>query len=384
MFATGIFPRDTRRGASSDLPVRSGSGRVCCAFLLVILSLGAIETSAQVRTWELTDRPLIERTTTLLERYYSLTRPDTLRLRYVRTWGDRLVYRLRGRLAGSDSITALLSISIGQLTIFPTDNIRIALGDDLYGALLASGSRADVGIDELIPADELAVHGVSLSLDQLRVRVVDNVIATARIGAPESNLDWWTDGTFRLGIETGEWECAILLPFAAGRTQVGPLRERQILPSMGVSGRVRRGSLEAALRISRQEKFISVDSGRFVHTLSGFLSYGSSVPMDFGVIEWRLGGGVEEFRPCVPDSVRPSSDDITLRLTPHIAVTIANYTGILRAGLSTRDGAISLTGSVRLTSNLWIDLRCVATDMLRDASTFEHPFHLFLTPRVVF
>ena len=127
-----------RRAVVRSLPLVTG---VHVVAILTISLVSSQPVHAQVRTWSVIDPILVHQTAVLLERFYSLTRPDSARLRYVTTWGESLPYQFRGRLASPDSVAAILSMTLGQLTIFPTDDIRIALGDDLYSRLLAVGSQ---------------------------------------------------------------------------------------------------------------------------------------------------------------------------------------------------------------------------------------------------
>lgn len=369
-------------------PARSGVSRIAPSGLLVpiaivLISLCTRVAQGQIREWSLTDGVLIERTTALIERYYAVTRPDSIRRRYVRTWGASLPYRLRGRLIGPDSVAALLSVSLGQLSLFPTDNIRIALGEDLYSELLASGKDAGEGVDQLQDRDDWDSRTFSISLERIEVAVLPDIRLLVAMGSPESHLDWWTDGTFRIGLAAEDWEFTPLLPQAWGRSAIGPLRERRLLPSYGAAGRIRAGHFDAWARSTQSGSYTPSDSGRFYHSIGGGATYGSSFATDFGVLQWRIGAQVEEFKPLVPDSIRPSNDDVVRRFSPRLLVTWGDFTGIGRIEIASEDLTLSLTSSIRLTRTLWINFRCTAIDLLRDRESFEHPFYLFVSPRLV-
>lgn len=357
-----------------------------CTSLLLFAVLFAFDRSdvvAQVREWSLKNSVLIERTSALLERYYAVTRPDSVRLRYIRSWSASVPFRLRGRLAGPDSVVAILSVSLGQLTIFPTDNIRIALGDNLYSELLASGSSPSAAGIELLDADDWQSRSASVSLERMEVAALPEMRGVLAIGSPESNLLWWTDGTVRVGLATDEWEFCALAPLGAGATSIGPLRERRILPSFGATGRVRAGRFDLWARASGHGTFSTTDSGRYYHSVGGGGSYAEAFASSFGVVQGRIGVQVEEFKPMTPDSIRPRSEDVVRRFSPMLRVTWGDFAGIARVSLGWEDYSLSLASSIRLTSTLWIDVRCVSVDLVRQPESFEHPFYLFITPRVV-
>lgn len=375
-------------------PIHEQPGHDCghtCAqgwsvrFLVVtaLIVLAAATTTAQVREWNLSNPNLVERTTALLVRYYSVTRPDSVRLRYIRSWSESIPFRLRGRLAGPDSVAAILSISLGQLTIFPTDNIRIAVGEDLYSELLASGSNTVSGGIEFLDVEDWSSRTASISLERIEMAATPDIRGLVAFGAPESHLPWWTDGTLRFGVAGNEWEFSALVPLAAGATSIGPLRERRLLPSYGASGRIRAGHFDLWARTTRRLDFDPADSGRFYHSVGGGGSYGAAIASRHGILQARFGIQIEEFKPMTLDSIRPASDDVIRRFSPTLHVTWGDFSGIARVSAAWEDYSLAVATSIRLTTTLWIDLRCVAIDLLREPESFEHPFYLFLTPRII-
>jgi len=354
----------------------------CTMFVLIALATG--QSDAQIREWILEDPTLAQRTTSLLDRYYSVTRPDSARLRYLRNTAPIQHYRLRGRLASPDSVTAIVSVTLGQLTIFPSDNVRIAIGDDLYSQLLSVGSHAGDGDISMVATQQFGSTRLSAAIDRVEWMVTDEMAIVGAVGTPESNLPWWTDGTARIGVAMSQWEFAALLPLAIGATPVGPLRERRLLPSYGATGRVSIDGFTAMVRLSRPLGFDASDSGRYYHSVGGTAGYGRTHAILAGLIAWRVGIGVEEFQPRTPDSIRADEIDIVRRVSPEVSIAWGDFRGIVHVGVATHDRALLAYSSLRLTSTLWLDIRVTGTEIFRKRDSFEHPVYVFLTPRIWF
>lgn len=364
---------------------------VLVAAVVMLILVGRGVAQGQITEWTLEDKELSERTTVLLERYFTLTRPDSLRLHYLQNNAGLLHYRLRGTLAGKDSVTALLLLRLGQLVIFPTENLRIALGDDIYSELLGTRRGAEgttilfgngFGGGEWEENDRLVI-----SLDRLDVRLSENVGAFAAIGAPESNLDWWTDATARFGVSTPEWEFAALVPFASGGVGVGPFRRRLLEPVYGASGLARAGNVSARLRLATPVDQANDTSEaarhRFAHTAGGLVSYGFAFATEQGLFRCDVGVGLEEFTPLGVDSSN-NSDGRTQRFSPVVGLLWRNYSHTLGADFGVADLSLRFAFQARLTTSLTIELRGVSNNILRQHDEFEHPFFLFLTPKLRF
>lgn len=367
-----------------------------------VLSLAALcwlwgegAAAADVREWNLASTELHGRTTSALLRYFTVIRADSLQVRYVRQNADRFPYKIRAQVADNDSLGQMFMISLGQLRFFSTENIRVALGDDLYEDLLRSrfapgtvSSGVDLG-DSFDHADWMGDHRITWSVwERLDVRVAPELNVFAALGAPESNLDFWADGTGRIGVAAPGWEFAALFPFAAGATSVGPLRPRLLAPGFGATGTLRYEGWEARLRFTGFQD-IAEESTRkldrlFVHSLSGELHYHYDLTPPIGTI--RVTGGVsyEEYTELDVRNDELIPDGQVRRLSPVIGIRYTTPDENIR--LSTELYDISVRGEIgiRLTSDLWFELRAVSNELLREPKAFEHPFTLFFTPMLKF
>ncbi len=350
--------------------------------------------SAQVREWTLVEPGLQRQTTIALQRYYTIVQPDSIRLRYLRTNVGSFPYRLRGSRGGDDSLGQLLSVSLGQLSLFSPQTLRIAFGEDLYRALLLS--RTDSGADERIvyPGEGIwsnpyDPHTIALSLDRLDYRLTRSLGLFLQAGSPESNLPWWTDGTARLGVTNPAWEFAILFPFSAGATAVGPYRERLLAPGFGASARLTLGSFVARVRFTGVGDVSfsapSTTSDRFVHTLSSQAFY--NYPLGTGIGSFLLRGGIdyEEFAGVVKDADgTPTQTRRIRRLSPHVETIWSDQAENVTASLGMTSLALRAALAVRLTDALSLELRAVENELFRTPKPFEHPFIIFFTPRLRF
>lgn len=371
-------------------------GILSILFLLFsVLPWGGRAVAADVREWSLGSVELHARTTSALLRYYSVIRRDSLQVRYIRRNADRFPYKIRAQIADNDSLGRMLMISLGQIRFFTTENIRVALGDDLYEEVLRSRfapGTVSAGVDlgeSFDHTDWTGNHRVTWSLwERLDVRVDPELNLFAALGAPESNLDFWNDGTGRVGVAAPGWEFAALFPFASGAAGIGPLRPRLLAPGFGATGTLRYEGLEARLRFTGFQDVAGESTRKldriFVHSLSGELNGHVDLQPQIGTL--RLTGGVsyEEFTELERREGTLVPDGRVRRLSPVAGVRYTTPDENIRLGMELYDISVRGEASLRLTSNLWFELRAVSTELLRDPKAFEHPFTLFFTPMLKF
>jgi hypothetical protein len=375
------------------IPLRSNFRHIALLLALgsALTLLATRAAHAQAIEWKLVDPALQERTTGLLHRYYTIVRPDSLRLRYLRNNGN-LAYRIRARIGTGDSLGQILSISLGQLTLYSPSSVRIAVGDDMYEELLRSRNNPLSEEHEVVEGDEFGHddwdhdYRVIAAIDRIDVHIGPALGAFVAAGAPESNLSWWTDGTLRVGANSPSWEVAALIPFAAGATSVGPVRERLLAPGYGATATAHVGSFTGRARFTTIDE-PAFDATRvapaiYVHTFSGELSWARGFETTIGSFRGDVGVGYEEFTQAllVGDSARTSGH--VSRLSPVAQVTWVSAQRNLQAKLGLYDLALRGSFTARLTESLWVEVRAVSNDLFRPAKPFEHPFTLFITPRI--
>lgn len=361
---------------------------------LLLLLLCGIPAGAQVREWKLANPALHSRTTAALHRYFTYVRPDSLRLRYIRNNEPGMQYRLRARLSAGDSLGQIISLSLGQIILYPSTTLRIALGEELYGSLLLSRRDPASEEREVIEWDNFGHDNwedgssVIASLDRIDWRFTESMGGFAGIGAPESNLPWWSDGSWRAGLTTPAWEIGVVLPFAAGATGVGPLRERLLGPGFGAAGMVRTGPVTGRARFTAigEAAFQAPHTGNsvYVHTLSGQVTYAQVRETFLGTIRGDIGVSYEEFARVRRDNGSIASDGEVRRLSPILDLTWISAQGNIRFGLGFADLTPRMSFTARLNDLLWIEARMVSTDLFRSRRAFEHPTYLFITPRIKF
>ena len=122
----------------------------------------------------------------------------------------------------------------------------------------------------------------------------------------------------------------------------------------------------------------------YVHTLSGELSWAKGLETTVGSFRGDIGIGYEEFTQALltDDSARTSGH--VARLSPVAQVTWVSAQRNLQAKLGLYDLALRGSFTARLTESLWVEVRAVSTDIFRPTKPFEHPFILFITPRIKF
>lgn len=361
--------------------------------LLPMLAASATAADAQTLEWKLIEPTLQGRTSALLQRYYTVVKPDSLRVRYLRN-NANLAYRLRARVGDSDSLGMLLSISLGQLTLFSSASVRVAVGDDLYEELLLSRNNPLSEEREIIEGDEFGHddwdhdYTVIAAIDRIDYRVTPALGVFVMAGAPESNLSWWNDGTIRVGINAPSWEVAGLLPFASGATSVGPVRERLLAPGYGAAAAVHAGAFTGRARFTAigdpAFRALSVAPAIYLHTLSGEISYTRGFETTLGTIRADAGVSYEEFTMAQMIEGLPRTSGRVGRISPLAQLTWVSAQRNLQAKLGLYDLALRGSFTARLTESLWVEVRAVSNDTFRPAKAFEHPFILFITPRIKF
>ena len=348
-----------------------------------------------VQEWTLVDRTLHARTTQSLQRYFSAVRPDSVRVRYISKNSAIMRYRLRAQRTANDTSGQLVSLSLGQLSIFSIATLRVALGDDLYHSLVVSrhapgADRQRVANDDRFSdSDWYAERTVIAGLDRIELRINPALGVFAGAGAPESNLHWWSDGTLRLGVATPNSEAAVLLPFGAGSRSVGPWRSRLLAPGFGAAAMARHGSVIARARITAVSPVVLIPPlaapRRYVHTLSMQGLYTGQIDSRLGPFTWAAGAGYEEFTAVGQNSSgEVVQEGRVRRLSPIADIAWTTPGQNVRLGLGVAD--IALRGSLMLqvTGSFAVELKWVANNVFRDPKPFEQPFLLFLTPRVSF
>jgi hypothetical protein len=366
---------------------------IAVALTLVATLLAPAPARSEVVEWSLVDAALRTRTTSALLRYYRIVRPDSLRVRYINANAPLATYRLRAERSGNDTVGQLVSISLGQLTLASSPAVRIALGEDLHRALVQTRHDPRADRQLLASGDPYAIvdwpepHTLSIGLDRADYRFAPAIATFAMIGAPESNLFFWTDGTARVGVSTPSAEFAIVVPFAGGGTAVGPLRARRLAPGFGAAITARYGQLLGRIRFTAAGD-LSVDALRtipvaYVHTLSTQAAWMMTFDTRSGPFYLSAGAGYEEFRPIVEDSLEATNAGVQ-RASPVIDLSYETPGRNYRLSLGVADMALRGSVLVQLSSRLSVEARWVSTTILRDREEFEHPFLFFLSPRISF
>ncbi len=366
--------------------------------LLLLFSIAAPDRlkGATVYEWTIGSEHLEERITSALLRYYGVIRRDSLFTRYVRQKSGRLLYEVRAEFVDETTRGEILLLSLGQLRLFPSENIRIALGENLYDELLASRNEPTANRRRIDLGDSFGHHDwrenyrVIWSVwERLDVRIEPELQAFVAFGAPESNLDFWGDGTGRIGCTSPLWEFALLFPFSSGGVGFGPLPERLLVPGYGASASLRFDRLTARIRFTdaTEGTFNSTRAidRSFVHSLSSGLVWEDSFGTGIGSFSLTAGVGLEEFTELEETGdgeIR--HDGYVRRISPIAGLAYTTPDENLQFRLGVNDLAIRPELTVRLSSGIWIEGRAVVNTAFRDAKVFEHPFAFFLTPRLKF
>jgi hypothetical protein len=351
--------------------------------------------SAQVQEWSLVEHTLEQRTTLALERYYTVVRPDSLRLRYIGKNAGQIPYVLRGHRTVADTLGQLLSIRLGQLTLATVTNLRIALGDDLYTDLLLSRHSVGVKVETIGAEDDFGYESWDneyawiIALDRFDYRFNRSLGLFAEAGAPESNLYFWNDGTFRIGLESPDWEFALLLPYGSGATPFGFLQERLLAPGFGAAGRARLANLTGRIRFATLSD-AAFDSPRvaprvYLHSLSSQLTWQGYLEGPFGLLRYDAGIGYEEFSAADRDTAGEAvAAGRVRRLSPVVDLAWIPPGGNVQLGAGVADIALRTSITARFTDWLWLEMRYVSNDLFRSTKPFEHASYLFITPRLKF
>ncbi len=375
--------------------VRTVARRLFLLGILAFLFLLRGTLSAEIQEWVLADPVLEHRTTSALLRYYSIVEPDSIQVRYVRRYAGRIPYHLRAVRSENDTLGQLLSITLGQLKLFSTNALRVACGEDLHTSLLLSRNDPRSESRSVFAGDSFGHNdwvngqlGIA-SLDRIDIGISQDLRAFAALGAPESNLYFWTDGTARFGLTTPEWEMAVLVPVGFGSTGAGPYRSRLLAPGFGVAANVHFENMIGRMRFTGLSEATleapQAATDLFVHTFSTQLLYRFQVASPFGIVGFDAGGGYEQFT-----SVRSNANDDPIsngtirRLSPVVDISLITPDHNWKASLGVADIALRGSLAARINRNLWVEFRAVSTDIFRTPQPFEHPFQLFLTPTIKF
>ena len=367
-----------------------------CSLLSTLLLINATGAKGGViYEWNVGSEQLEEQLTAALLRYYSVIRADSLFTRYIRQHAGRSIYQVRGEFVEGENRGDILLLSLGKLRLFPAENVRIALGDKLYDELLnsrneptANRRRIDLG-NSFGHQDWRGEYRVIWSLwDRLDIRITPELQTFVALGAPESNLDFWLDGTGRIGCTSPLWEFSLLFPFASGGVNFGPLPERRLVPGYGASAALRFNQLTARIRFTdaTESTFNSTRTidRTFIHSLSSGLTWEDSFNPTVGSISLKAGIGLEEFTELREFGGEILNEGYVRRVSP---IALIGYTSIdknLNFQIGLNDLALRSELTLRLSSHIWIEGRAVANGLFRDEKVFEHPFAFFLTPRVKF
>lgn len=362
--------------------------------LVLLMLLGGLPAAhAAITEWTLVNPMLAQRTTTSLTRYYTEVKPHKTWVRYITRNSSRAEFRLRSATTQNDTLGQLISLSLGQFRISSTNELRIALGDDLYASLLQSRNDPMAVKEALFIGDQFthddwisSSTGI-LSLDRLDYRVAPSLGAFVEIGSPESNQSWWNDGSLRVGIASPEWEFALLTPFASGGSAVGPLRERRVAPGWGAAGMVRLQNFTGRARFTGLSdvalQSTQTIASAYVHSLSLQGAFGFPFQTAVGEMRLSVGAGYEEYaQACSDQHAQVVQGERVRRLSPIADLDWVLPSENLRLSVGVAD--LSLRGSftARLTNSFYFQVRAVSNNTFRQPQPFEHPFTLFLSPMI--
>lgn len=360
--------------------------------LVAIVALATNARAADVVEWQIDDPTLTAQTTSLLIRYFTVIRADSTMVRYLRARGDEHRYTIRARYTDTRDAGEIILITSGQLQLYSPENVRIALGEELYATLLGTRRLAtttttsiDLG-DSFGHTDWIGDHRVVVSLlERIDLRADRDLNLYVAIGAPESNQSFWSDGSLRIGAATPTLECDLILPFSSGSIGSGPITSRRVAPGIGGSAKLSIGSVHARLRFTEPVD-ATLTSTRsipraFIHSLSSELSWTEEILLDAGSVAVTGGFCAEEYSEVKRVDGGIITDGAIRRLSPVASVRYTGVDEVLRLELGTYDQALRGIATVRLSKSLWFEVRAVATGLFRQTSPFEHPFSLFLTPR---
>ncbi len=364
--------------------------------LLSLFVISSLTLPAEVVEWELRHEGLAARTSNALLRYYTVVRGDSASTRYLTSGTTAAVY-LRAQVTQNDPVGRLLMIRYGQLQLFATEDIRIALGEELYNSLLATRSDPDAGTVPLSLGDRyghndwIGNHTVVWSLfDRIDVRISERMNVFAALGAPESGRDFWSDGTGRVGIAHPAGELALLFPYSGGSVGLGDWFTGRILsPGIGASLQINAGDVHGRIRYTVPfEGTINatraVDDA-WVPTLSCAVAWDL---FEFDWIGlWRLQPGLsfEEVTRIFDGGGRGLiRSGYNRRLAPGGSVSIDSPDQTLRLDLGVYNLSLRAVATARLSAGIWFEVRMSHNDLLRAADPFEAPVTLFMTPRFKF
>lgn len=374
-------------------PLRVANSRAVGALLclLVMLGVGAPSAGAAITEWTLVNPMLAQRTASSLSRYYTEVKPQKTWVRYITRNSSRAEFRVRSITTPNDTLGQLISLQLGQFRISSTTELRVALGDDLYAALLLSRNDPMAVQEALFIGDQFSHDdwisnstGI-LSLDRLDYRVAPSLGLFVGLGAPESNQSWWNDGSLRLGVASPEWEFGVLAPFASGGSAVGPLRERRLAPGWGAAGMVRLQNFTARARFTGLSdaalNATQTIASPYLHSLSLQGAFGFPFETPLGPMRLSVGAGYEEYAEvCSDQNNQAVQGERVRRLSPVGDLDWVLPNENLRFSVGVADLSLRGNFTARLTNSFYFQVRAVSNNTFRKPEPFEHPFTLFLTP----
>ena len=347
--------------------------------------------------WEITDQTIVEEVSTTLERYYRIIRTDSAAVRYITSSAGSLPVVVRARDVDSREEPEIVMVRYGQLQLFESDDIRIALGEGLYDRLRQSRRDGTSTRGVVLLGDP---HGhadwqtdnrvVFTLLERIDVRIAERLNLFAQIGAPESSRDFWADGTARLGLAGTAGEAALLLPFSGGSVAFGPIPERRLSPGIGAYARLRSHPFDLSARFSLPYAGTLTSTrtidGAYVPRLS--IAAGADLARfsgSYGDLSIKAGLTLDEFARVID---RDLSDVVTAgairRLAPLVEVTSESPDNTLLLTVGTRNFALRAVSSLRISRSIWLDLRVTRFGLLTDLEPFDSELSLFFSPRIKF
>ena len=369
--------------------------------ILIALSFQLLLTLAafgDVIEWELQHDGLALRTSSALLRYYDVIRGDSASVRYLMSTPPSSRIVLRAQITPNDDVGRLLMIRYGQLQLYATEDIRIALGEDLYNSLL--DTRGDPGAgtvplslgDRFGHDDWIGDHRVVWSLfDRIDLRLSDRTNLYVAIGAPESGRDFWSDGTGRIGLAHPAGELAVLVPFSGGSVGLGDwFAGRRLSPGIGASVRVNAGAASGRVRYTVPFEG-TINATRAID--DAWIAT-MSCAIEYDLLELDLGLGLLGIRPGLSfEEVTRVFDEgggelirngYMRRLAPGGVVSVESPDETVRLEFGLYNLALRATATARLSSAVWFEVRMSHNDLFRQSDPFEAPVTLFMTPRFKF
>ncbi len=371
--------------------------RILCPLLYLALLAFPRQLSADILEWEIVDREIVAEVEGALSRYFAIVRRDSVAIRYLEAASVRLPLKVRVREPGLEEETEIIVIRYGQLQLFESTDIRIALGDRLYQRLVNARDERTM-INSIVNLGDPHAHNdwsddylVILSFfERVDLRIADRMNLFLQLGAPESNRDFWSDGTFRVGLAGPVGELAFLFPFAGGSQDFGPLPGRRVSPGIGAFALVRSRPLEITARFTLPYSGSLTSTRPIDEVYVPLVSAAASVDVTrvktaYGSLMLKAGLSYQEVAKVVDQDGNDRIIAGRERQFGPVAELIGeseNETVLFSIG--TRFLALRTEATFRITSALWFDLRFTVNGLVHDLAPYEPRAAFFFTPRVKF